>query len=83
MTETNKNLSAPNFSIGQLIEAELKRQNLTVTWLSRQIHCDRRNIYDIFHRDNIDTTLLFKISRALGYNFFTHFSEALADSYEQ
>lgn len=61
-------------SIGPLIEAELRRQERSVTWLSRKIHCDRRNIYDIFHRDSIDSTLLFKISRVLGVDFFNLYS---------
>ena len=31
--------------IGKIIEEELRRQSRTVTWLSRKIHCDRRNVY--------------------------------------
>ena len=64
-------------SIGPLIEAELRRQERSVTWLSRKIHCDRRNIYDIFHRDSIDSTLLFKISSVLGVDFFSLYSYRL------
>lgn len=63
--------------IGSHIEAELRRQERTVSWLSRKIHCDRRNIYNIFHRDSIDTALLFKISRVLGVDFFRLYSSEL------
>lgn len=66
-----------HLSIGPIIEAELRRQERTVTWLSRKIHCDRRNIYDIFHRDSIDSALLFKISRVLGVDFFRFYSAEL------
>lgn len=67
---------APIF-IGKIIEEELRRQERTVTWLSRKIHCDRRNIYDIFSRTCIDTGLLYKISLALNCDFFQYFSQSL------
>lgn len=64
-------------TIGQIIEAELRRQERSVTWLSRKIHCDRRNVYDIFSRSYIDTGLLYLISQALGCDFFKYYSESL------
>jgi len=64
--------------IGRIIEAELRRQERTVTWLSRKIHCDRRNVYDIFSRSFIDTDLLYRISVALKTDFFKYYSEALS-----
>ena len=63
--------------IGKIIEEELHRQERTVAWLSRKIHCDRRNIYDIFSRTSIDTNLLYKLSIALHMDFFTYFSANL------
>lgn len=63
--------------IGKIIEEELRRQERTVIWLSRKIHCDRRNIYDIFSRTSIDTDLLFKLSIALHKDFFAYFSTNL------
>lgn len=69
ITSTSQS-TVPIVSIGRLIKDELHRQERTVTWLSRKIHCDRRNIYDIFTRDNIDTNLLMRISVALSVNLF-------------
>lgn len=63
--------------IGSIIEQELRRQERSVSWLSRKIHCDRRNIYFIFERDSIDTGLLLRISQALGVDFFAYFSNLL------
>ncbi len=63
--------------IGKLIEQELRHQERSVTWLSRKLHCDRRNVYDIFTREYIDTGLLYRISLALGTDFFVFFSRAL------
>lgn len=62
--------------IGKIIKEELRRQERTVTWLSRKICCDRRNVYDIFTRAFIDTGLLWRISKALGTNFFTYYADA-------
>ena len=42
----------------------------TVTWFGRQLNCDRRNIYNIFARQSIDTELLERISIILRHNFF-------------
>jgi len=75
--EEAKAAALTEFRIGRVIEAELHRQGRSVTWLSRMIHCDRRNMYDIFSRSSIDTGLLFRISLALGTDFFKHYSDAL------
>lgn len=63
--------------IGKLIEKELRHQKRSVMWLSRQIPCDRRNIYDIFLRQSIDTDLLYKISTILNRDFFSYYSSQL------
>lgn len=69
--------TASTLHIGQMIEAELRRQERTVTWFARQLHCDRRNIYDVFHRSSIDTSMLMRICLILRTNFFA----SLADAY--
>ncbi len=42
----------------------------TVTWFALQLNCDRRNIYNIFARQSLDTELLMRISKILKFNFF-------------
>ncbi len=76
-TDVNEALEYEPIHIGKLIEEELRRQERTVTWLSRKIHCDRRNIYDIFSRTCIDTDLLMRLSIALNTDFFSRFSTTL------
>lgn len=66
--------------IGKMIEAELRRQERTVTWFSRQLHCDRRNVYDIFNRNSIDTGLLLRVSMILRTNFFKAISDVFDSS---
>lgn len=59
--------------IGEIIKAELLRQQRTPAWLARKINCDRTNIYHIFSRRSIDTDRLMQISVALSVNFFEFF----------
>ena len=73
-----KILSTRPIHIGQIIEKECKKQNKSISWLANQINCDRRNVYDIFSRESLNTHLLYKISRVLGCDFFALYSEALS-----
>jgi hypothetical protein len=65
--------------IGNVIKIRLREQGHTVTWLADNLNYTRVNIYKIFHRENIDTGLLYKISCILQHNFF----EDLSESYHQ
>ena len=61
--------------MGQLVKEVFRRyetehEECSVTWFAEQLHCDRRNVYDIFKRYTIDTQLLTQISLVLEYNFF-------------
>ncbi len=73
-TDVNEALDYEPIHIGKLIEEELHRQERTVTWLSRKIHCDRRNVYKIFARPYIDTDLLMRLCNILHTDFFAYFS---------
>lgn len=63
--------------IGRLIENELRRQQKSVVWLSKELNCNRTNIYKIFGRQSVDTELLLKISNALNCNFFDIYTSRL------
>lgn len=63
--------------IGQLIRDELKAQRKSVVWFSRQLGCNRTNVYKIFNRHSIDAELLLRISRILGRNFFEPYTDRL------
>ncbi|MDO4462239.1 MAG: helix-turn-helix domain-containing protein [Bacteroidia bacterium] len=70
--------------IGELVKAQFEKRGCTVSWLARQLNCDRSNIYDIFKRGSVDTNRLYDICKALDYNFFAiladNFAKAQADS---
>ena len=64
----------PMIHIGKLIEEELRRQERSVAWFARKLCCERTNVYSIFKRESIDTTLLLRISLVLHRNFFEELS---------
>lgn len=66
-------------SIGRLIKEELERQERSVTWFANKLSCHRTNVYDIFARDNIDITLLIRISHILNRNFLKDISDHLEE----
>jgi hypothetical protein len=61
--------------IGKKIERVIREQGCSVTWFAGQLGFTRVTAYNIFHRPDIDTDLLFRISALLRYNFFENFSE--------
>lgn len=69
--------------IGQIIEAELHRQERSVTWFANKLYCDRTNIYKIFKRGSIDSDLLLRISNILSHNFFNYYLEEQLESCEK
>lgn len=65
--------------IGQLIEQELRRQRRSISWFAKELYCDRTNVYKIFHKDSIDTLLLYRISTILSHDFFKYYTEAFSE----
>lgn len=61
--------------IGQIIRERVDAVNMEVTVFAKAINKERSNVYDIFKRDSIDTSLLKKIGQVLDYDFFQHFLE--------
>lgn len=61
--------------IGSIIKKRFDEQGFSVSWFAKQLCCDRTNIYSIFKRESIDTTLLAKISTILRHDFFKYYSE--------
>lgn len=77
MEDLNKQQQKETFHIGQNIKNELARQGRTITWLAKEVHCTRENLYRVFRQSWISTDTLFKISEALQYDFFKECSEHL------
>ncbi|MBI4944890.1 MAG: helix-turn-helix transcriptional regulator [Bacteroidetes bacterium] len=60
--------------IGKKIKEAVKRSGMSVTEFAAKINYSRRNIYSIFEKESVDTSLLTKISDVLGQDFFVHYS---------
>lgn len=63
--------------IGQLIKDELNAQERSVSWFARKLCIDRSNIYRLFQKNSIDTSLLTRISLVLNKDFFLMLSESI------
>lgn len=63
------------FHLGKMIKAELARQGRSITWLAKQIDCTRENLYQLFRSQWLHTHTLYKISKALGCDFFKSCSD--------
>lgn len=63
--------------IGKIIEEELRRQERTVTWFAKKLYCERTNVYSIFKRESIDSSLLLRICIILHKNFFIYYIKEL------
>ncbi len=60
--------------IGEKIKDAVKKSGMSVTTFAARINYSRRNIYSIFEKESIDTSLLEKISTVLEHDFFVHYS---------
>ena len=69
--------------IGQLIQAQLKADQRSVGWLSRQIPCSRNHVYKIFKRSSLDGELLLRISTVMQFNFFQYYTAEFLQSMKE
>ena len=65
--------------IGNLIKQQLEEQGRSVVWFARKLSYSRTNVYKIFEKPSIDTSLLLRISSILNYDFFKHYTEYFKD----
>lgn len=63
--------------IGSIIRYELRKQNKSNSWLAEQIGVVPRTVNKIFLKQDIDTTQLFRISKALQVDLFNYYTKAL------
>ena len=61
--------------IGEIIKRVVKEKGLSVTEFGKRISKHRRNVYDIFKRESVDTELLQKISKVLEHDFFIYYNQ--------
>ena len=72
--------SGNELHIGHLIQAQLKADKRSVGWLSREIGCTRNHVYKIFNKASLDSDLIFRISKAMNFNFFQYHTAAFLEN---
>ena len=73
----------PKGHIGDEIRKYLNVQKRNVTWLADEINHDQSNLNKHLQKPHIHSVLLFKISQALGVDFFTYYSQQLPETTEK
>ena len=63
-----------NIHIGHLIREQLEADERSVSWLAREIHCTRNNVYKIFNKPSLDADLILRISKSMNFNFFQYYT---------
>ena len=63
-----------NIHIGHIIQARLKTDQHSASWLAREIGCTRNHVYKIFNRPSLDADLILRISIVMSFNFFQYYS---------
>ena len=69
-----------NIHIGHLIREQLRKDQRSVCWLAREIHCTRNNVYKIFNKPSLDGELILKISVAMNFNFFQYYTAEFVEN---
>ena len=61
--------------IGQRIKEVMKAKKVPAVTVAKEIACERTNLYNIFEREDINTSLLRKLSVVLNHDFFKELSK--------
>ena len=72
-----------NIHIGQLIQAQLKADQRSASWLAREIGCSRNHLYKVFRKPSLDGDLLLCISLAMNFNFFQYYTAEFIEGMKQ
>lgn len=70
-------MEVTNIHIGEMVKKELQKQDLTISWLARQVHQDASNLNKMLQKPSMHTDLLIRISQALHHDFFMEISNLL------
>lgn len=60
----------------------MKMRHVSVSQLASAIFCNRKNVYKILKKRDINTDLLFRISIVLQYNFFSDIAREIGICYQ-
>ncbi len=63
--------------LGKLIQEEVNRRGLSYSQFANSINTSRSNVYDIFKKESIDSSMLCRINNVLQRDFFKEISDEL------
>lgn len=66
---SQKDIAPDNFHMGDLIKAELKNQERSISWLARKIGCDSSCLSRHLKNRYVELSIIINSSVALGCNF--------------
>ena len=69
-----------NIHIGNLIREQLRKDQRSVGWLAREIHCSRNHLYKVFRKPSLDADLVLRISKSMQFNFFQYYTAEFLES---
>jgi len=58
---------------GEIVELAIRRQEISITELSRRLQVNRRTLYNWFAKKDLPSELIIQIGRAINYNFCPDF----------
>ena len=65
----------PPIDIGSSVRRKMSEHGTSISWLAKQINCDRSNLRKHLYKEQIYPELLQKICIALKTNFFEEYVE--------
>lgn len=71
----NRRRTVHAMHIGHRIREVAHEQGHTSVWLARELGCDRTNIYRIYDKQSLDSSVLLRISRILRHNFLAELAD--------
>ena len=57
----------------EIVELAIRRQEISITELSRRLHVNRRTLYNWFTKNDLHPDLILQIGRMINYHFYPHF----------
>lgn len=61
--------------LGERIRTVIKQKHMSVVQVSRELSCERTNLYNVFERKDVNTELLQRLCVVLDYDFFKELSQ--------
>lgn len=60
---------------GKKIKEVMEQKHRSVIWVAKKINCERTNVYNIFERQDVSTSLLRQLCYILEHDFFKDLSK--------